>query len=155
MPKKIISILFLCTFISACTSNISPKSYSVGSVGQVNRTVSATVISVREVDISGTSALGGTSGAVAGGIAGSSMGSSGRDNALGAVAGAVVAGLAGAALEEGLTRQKGIEYIVETDNGNLMTIVQGNNMLFKEGQKVFVLYGSPSRIIADTRTKPQ
>lgn len=152
--KTVIEIFFFCLILSGCASNISPKSYSVGSVGQVNRTVAATVISVREVEISGTSSLGGTSGAIAGGIAGSSIGDSGRENAIGAVAGAVAAGLAGAVIEEGLTKQKGVEYVVETDNGNLMTIVQGNTTMFREGQKIFVLYGSPSRIIADPRAKP-
>jgi hypothetical protein len=49
--------------------------------------------------------------------------------------------------------QKGMEYVVETENGNLMTIVQGITELFKEGQKVLVLYGTPSRIIADPRAK--
>lgn len=152
--KPVIKIFFFCLILSGCASNISPKSYSVGSVGQVNRTVAATVISVREVEISGTSSLGGTSGAIAGGIAGSSIGDGGRENAIGAVAGAVAAGLAGAVIEESLTKQKGVEYVVETDNGNLMTIVQGNTVMFREGQKIFVLYGSPSRIIADPRAKP-
>jgi len=146
-------ILLLAVFLSSCASNISPKTYSVGSVGQVNRTISATVISVRDVDISGTSRLGGGVGAAAGGIAGSNMGSSGNDALLGALAGAVVGGLAGAAIEENGTQQKGLEYVVETENGNLMTIVQGSNTIFREGQKVLVLYGSPSRIIADPRVK--
>ena len=47
-----------------CAQNISPNSYSVGSVGMVNRTIAGTVISARGVDISGTSALGGTAGAL-------------------------------------------------------------------------------------------
>lgn len=153
--KRASSFLFLLLtlLLSSCASNISPKTYSVGSVGQVNRTISATVISVREVDISGTRGLGGGVGAAAGGIAGSNMGSSGRDNMIGAIAGAVVGGLAGAAIEEKATQQKGLEYVVETENGNLMTIVQGANVIFNEGQKVLVLYGSPSRIIADPRVK--
>lgn len=139
--------------LGGCASNISPKTYSVGSVGQVNRTVSATVISVREVDVAGTTGLGGGAGSAAGAVAGSNMGSSGRDNLLGAIGGAVAGGLAGAAIEGNATKQKGMEYVVETENGNLMTIVQGIDSVFAEGQKVLVLYGSPSRLIADPRTK--
>ena len=46
---KILAVLgALLTVLSGCASNISPQTYSVGSVGQVNRTVSATVVSARE-----------------------------------------------------------------------------------------------------------
>jgi len=140
--------------IAGCASNISPRTYSVGSVGQVNRTVSATVISAREVDVAGTTGVGGGAGTAAGAVVGSSAGgNNSRGNIVGAIGGAVVGGLAGAAIEANATKQKGMEYVVETENGNLMTIVQGTDTVFTEGQKVLVLYGSPSRLIADPRAK--
>jgi outer membrane lipoprotein SlyB len=73
---------------------------------------------------------------------------------VGAIGGAVIGGLAGAAIESSATQQKGLEYVVETENGNLMTIVQGTNPAFMEGQRVLVLYGTPSRLIADPRRGP-
>ena len=137
-----------------CASNISPRTYSVGSVGQVNRTVSATVISVREVDVAGTTGVGGSAGTAAGAVVGSAAGGDNtRGNIVGAIGGAVVGGLAGATIEANATKQKAMEYVVETENGNLMTIVQGTDTIFTEGQKVLVLYGSPSRLIADPRVK--
>ena len=137
-----------------CASNISPQTYSVGSVGQVNRTISATVISVREVNVAGTTGVGGTAGTAAGAVLGSSAGGSdSRSNIVGAIGGAVIGGLAGSAIEANATKQKALEYVVETENGNLMTIVQGKDTVFAEGQKVLVLYGSPSRLIADPRVK--
>lgn len=148
-----ISIFAVAFILTACASNISPNTYSVGNVGQVNRTIAATVISVREVDIAGTTGTGGAVGASAGAVAGSSIGSNARDNLLGAIGGAVAGGIAGSAVEGGATKQKGLEYVVETENGNLMTIVQGVEPKFAEGQKVLVLYGSPSRLIPDPRAK--
>lgn len=137
-----------------CATNISPKTYSVGSVGQINRTVSATIISAREVDVAGTTGLGGGTGSALGAVAGSGAGgNSSRGNIAGAIGGAVIGGLAGAAIEANATKQKGMEYVVETENGNLMTIVQGTDPVFAAGQKVLVLYGSPSRLIADPRVK--
>jgi len=137
-----------------CASNISPQTYSVGSVGQVNRTVSATVISVREVDVAGTTGVGGVAGTTTGAVLGSSVGGNdARSNIVGAIGGAVIGGIAGGAIEGNATKQKGVEYVVETENGNLMTIVQGTETMFAEGQKVLVLYGSPSRLIADPRAK--
>lgn len=139
-------------FLGGCASTISPQTYSVGSVGQVNRTVSATVISAREVNVAGTTGVGGSAGTAAGAVIGSGAGgSNNRGNAVGAIAGAVAGGLAGAAIESNATKQKGMEYVVETENGNLMTIVQGTDPIFATAQKVLVLYGSPSRLIADPR----
>lgn len=103
------------------------------------------------VDISGTSALGGTAGAAVGATAGSALGGGVRSNIVGAVGGAVIGGIAGAAIESSATKQTGMEYVVETENGNLMTIVQGKDPLFTQGSKVLVLYGNPSRIITDPR----
>jgi len=137
--------------LTACAPNVSPNSYSVGAAGQVNRTVAATIISVRPISIAGTAALGGTTGAAAGAVAGSSIGGGARANVLGAIGGAIAGGLAGAAIENSATQQTGLEYVVQTENGNLMTLVQGSDPPFTIGQKVLVLYGSPSRIILDPR----
>jgi len=140
--------------LGGCAANISPQTYSVGSVGQVNRTVAATVISVREVDVAGTTGVGGATGTAAGAVVGSGAGGNNtRGNIVGAIGGAVVGGLAGAAIEANATKQKGMEYVVETENGNLMTIVQGTDPVFTTGEKVLVLYGYPSRLIADPRAK--
>lgn len=150
---KFLTLGILLAVLAGCKSNISPNSYSVGSVGQVNRTVAATVISVREVDVAGTTGLGGGAGSALGAVGGSSIGSTGRDNLAGAIGGAVIGGLAGAAIEGNASKQKGMEYVVETENGNLMTIVQGSDTVFITGQKVLVLYGSPSRLIEDPRAR--
>ncbi|HAN54964.1 MAG TPA: hypothetical protein DCQ77_01635 [Betaproteobacteria bacterium] len=56
------------------------------------------------------------------------------------------------AIEGNATKQKGMEYVVETENGNLMTIVLGIDPIFVARQKVLVIYGSSSRMIADPRS---
>ena len=103
--------------------------------------------------MSGTGGVGGVAGAAAGAVAGSAVGgNNNRGNIIGAIGGAIVGGLAGAALEANATRQKGMEYVVETENGNLMTIAQGVGGPFLVGANILVLYGSPARIIADPRS---
>lgn len=144
-------ICFVLAALAGCASNISPASYSVGSVGQVNRTIAAQVISARPVQINGTTGAGGTAGAALGATAGSSVGGSGRANLAGGIVGAVAGAVAGAAIEQGATQLSGIEYVVQTENNNLMTIVQGIDPAFQVNSKVLVLYGSPARIIADPR----
>lgn len=145
-------LLSLALVVAAgCTPNVSPSSYGIGSVGQVNRTVAGTVVSTREIRIDGTTGGGTFAGGAAGAIGGSALGGSGRANAVGAVGGAVVGAIAGAAIERGASSQNGVEYVVETENGNLLTVVQGTTPSFATGQKVLVLYGSPSRVISDPR----
>jgi outer membrane lipoprotein SlyB len=145
------SIAFCLAGLTACATNVSPTAYSVGSVGQVNRTVAARVISVRPVEISGTTAAGGTVGAALGAIGGSGAGHSDRSNLAGSIAGAAAGAIVGAALENSATRQSGFEYVVQTENDNLMTIVQGANPTFAVNDNVLVLYGSPARLIPDPR----
>jgi len=154
MMKALPILCFALLGLAGCAQNLSPQTYSVGSVGQVNRTVSATVISAREVDVAGTTGIGGSAGTATGAVVGSAAGGNNtRGNIVGAIGGAIVGGLAGAAVEANATKQKGMEYVVETGNGNLMTIVQGTDPIFVAGQKVLVLYGSPARLIADPRAK--
>lgn len=147
----IILVLFL---VSGCAPNISPDSYAVGSVGQVNRVVRGVVISARSVDISGTRGVGATTGFAAGAAGGAALGGDPAGMALGAIGGAVAGGVAGAMTEEALTSQTGMEYIVETERGALMTVVQGNDNPLSVGQKVLVVYGTRSRVIADPKATP-
>jgi outer membrane lipoprotein SlyB len=151
MAKRALFVAGIIFFLAGCASNISPNNYSVSSVGQVNRTIAAVVISARNVDIAGTTGVGATAGVSAGATAGSAIGGGARANILGAIAGAVVGGIAGAAVEGRATEQIGVEYVVQTSNGNLMTLVQGPEPRFAEKQNVLVLYGAPARLIADPR----
>jgi outer membrane lipoprotein SlyB len=151
MIRCLLSTLLATILLFGCAKNMSSQSYSVGSVRQINRTISGNITSVREVDITGTTGTGGGAGSVLGAIGGSSIGGTSRDNLAGAIGGAVIGGLIGSALEKNTTKQQGLEYMVETENGNLMTIVQGLIPLFGVRQKVLVLYGSPSRVIIDPR----
>lgn len=146
-----VMILVALTLLMGCTPNVSPNSYSVGSVGEVNRTVAGTVISARSVKIDGTSGLGAASGAAVGATAGSALGGGVRSNIVGAVGGAVIGGVAGALAENAMTKQVGMEYVIQTENGNLMTLVQGETPAYAVGAKVLILYGSPSRIVPDPR----
>ena len=97
----------------------------------------------------GATGVGAATGVAAGAVAGSSIGGGAKANLAGAIGGAVVGGLIGATIENNATQQSGLEYIVETSNGSLIALVQGLNPAFAEGDRVLVMYGAPSRVIAD------
>ena len=94
---------------------------------------------VREVQIEGTKS---GAGAIAGGIMGFALGStigSGSGRTVARAAGTVGGAAAGAAIEEGATRQMGLEITVQLDNGEVVSIVQGADETFDEGDLVKVL----------------
>lgn len=148
--RRLLVACALASGLSGCATDRGPASYSSGSVGQVNRTVSGIIVSLRDVAVAGTTGLGSAGGASIGAVAGSSVGGGNRANLIGAIGGAIVGGIAGAAIENSQTKTTGFEYVVETTNGNLMTLVQAGPAL-PAGTKVLVLYGSPSRLILDPR----
>ena len=148
--RKIVLALFLPIImnISACTDNISANHYNTSATGQVTRAVRGTVVAVRPVIVSdGDGQFGKLAGAAAGGVAGSMIGGSDAVHVLGAIGGAVLGGIAGDATQEGLSRQQGLEYTIQLENGNLVTLVQGNDVVLHTGQKCLILYGNQSRVV--------
>lgn len=129
----------------------SPDVYSPYSVSQAAYTELGVVAAARPVEVSnpGGTGVGAAIGAIAGGVAGAQLGPSSyyhrghrhrytsAGSALGALGGALLGGLIGAAIEQDVTRQTAIEYVVRLDDGQLITIVQGSQPI-PLGQRVFV-----------------
>ncbi len=134
--------------MAACTSDISSSHYSTGSVGSVAQTMGGTVVSVRQISVSSEDNNAGTLiGGALGGIGGSTIGGGSTAHALGAVGGAVLGGIAGNAAQRGLSSQQGYEYVIRLDNGNMITVTQGNDILLNPGQRCYVSLGSPARVM--------
>ena len=151
---KLALVFVMSVLMTGCATNISQDSYSVDSVGDVSRTVSGVIVSARYINVQGTSQIGGLAGSLAGSVAGSSIGGGTRANILGAIGGAIIGAMAGSAIEKGVTAQKGVEYVVQTNSGQNLTLVQGDNIVFNPGDRVLVLYGQRARIVADTSYQP-
>lgn len=140
-PIKIILLFCLAALISGCASSMSGSAYSRDQARQVQNVRMATVESVRPVMIEGTKTpIGSGAGTIIGGIAGSGVGK-GRGSSIASVLGAVAGGVAGAAVEEGVTRQKGLEITVRFDNGNMIAVTQAADETFRPGDRVRVLSG--------------
>ena len=134
--------------VAACTSNIGANQYDSSGVGEVSRAVKGTVVSVRQVRVTSNDNNAGTLiGAAAGGVAGSLIGGGDAAHILGAIGGATLGGIAGDAAQSGLSAQTGYEYVIELDNGSMVTVTQGNDVLLTPGQRCIVLYGNRARVI--------
>ncbi len=124
-----------------CASGTGGKDYSRTQTRAVQEVQMGMVESVREVNIEGTKTpIGAGAGAVVGGVAGSTVGG-GKGSVVGAAVGAVLGGLGGAAVEEGVTRNKGVEITVKLDSGRLIAITQSADETFQVGDRVRVLSG--------------
>ena len=133
--------------LTGCAAPLSSTRYSASQVGSVNRAVEGTIVSVRAVTVDRSTGIGGAAGAGIGAAGGASLGSNAAGSVAGAIAGAVVGGIAGAALEHSAAKTPAYEYVVRTNNGALITLVQGEPAL-ASGARVIVIYGSPARMIA-------
>lgn len=137
----ILGLLGSSLLLAGCPASTSGAAYTREQARQPQEVQFATVESVREVTIEGTKTpIGPAAGAVVGGVAGSTVGG-GRGSAVGAVLGAVAGGLAGGAIEEGVTKSKGLEITVKLDNGKYLAITQKADEIFRPGERVRLLSG--------------
>lgn len=153
MTLRLIAASACLLSLASCAPDMSADRYRASQVGSVNRAVRGEIISIRIVTIDRSTGVGGAAGAGLGATAGASLGSNTGGSAAGAIAGAVIGGIAGAALERDGSKASAYEYVIRTDNGALITLVQTDGQ-YGAGARVIVLYGSPARIIADADNQP-
>lgn len=135
------TLLFAAVVLGGCASGMSGAAYSRDQARQVEEVRMATVESVRQVQIEGTkTSIGTAAGAVVGGIAGSNVGA-GKGSSVGVVLGSVAGGVVGSAVEEGVTRQAGLEITVKFDDGRMIAVTQAADEKFQPGERVRVLTG--------------
>jgi outer membrane lipoprotein SlyB len=140
--------------LGACSSTTSPNSYESRSVGQVSRVERGTIESYRWVEIRNSkSGIGTVAGAGIGAAAGSTVGSGrgrGAENVIGAIGGALLGGLIGNSIEKSASKKSGFEYIIRTESGALVSLVQTDTNPLPEGAPVIITYsGSGSRVSFD------
>ena len=139
----------LALVVGACAPDLSPNSYEAHSVGEVRRVEKGVIESYRWVEIKGRSGVGTLAGAGVGAAAGSTIGD-GAGSVIGAIGGALLGGAIGSSIEGSASKQGGFEYVIRTDSGSLVTMVQADREPLPEGAPVMILFnGSRSRIVFD------
>lgn len=107
--------------------------YSYKDVGRASEVAFGTVLSSRQVDITGqNTGAGAVVGGTAGGLAMSNVGS-GTGNVAAILGGALVGAVAGAVIEQAAADRVGIEYVLILANGKTITVVQEQD----EGDEIF------------------
>ena len=126
----VLTSLATVTLLSGCPASMSASSYTRDQARSAQDVQYGTVQSVRSVQIEGTKSGAGTlaGGAIGGGIAGA---------------------VAGSAIEEGVTRQRGLEITVLLDNGRTVAVTQAADESFASGDRVRLLrdYRGTARVV--------
>ncbi len=122
---------------SGCASHKSPDTFNRSEVGRQQTVEAGTVTAVRPVTIQQQgSNVATATGAVLGGLAGSTVGG-GRGQTAATVGGAVAGGAAGQAV--GGSTRPGVELTVQLDSGRTIAVVQeGDPNAFRVGDRVNV-----------------
>jgi outer membrane lipoprotein SlyB len=159
MPAKLTkyaALLPLALMATACAQDLSTGRYAPHAVGQVRQVELGVIDSYRWVEIRGDeSGIGTVAGAGIGGAAGSTIGD-GATGVIGAIGGALVGGLIGNSVDKSASRQSGFEYVIRTQSGSLVTIVQADKQPLPEGAPVQLIFGRDrTRVILDTRALQQ
>jgi len=128
--------------LSACAPSTSGNVYQRDQVQRSMSVYYGTLLRVTEVVIEGQP---GPAGTVAGGAVGGALGSAvgrGSGRTIAIAAGAVAGAMAGSAIEKNATSAAGLELEVELDNGEILIVVQGNDALYRVGDRVRVIKDS-------------
>lgn len=142
----LIALAVAAAYMTGCAQSKSGKVYTRDEARKVQTIEMGTVDSVKEVLIEGTKTPVGTAaGGVAGGVLGNQIGGGGG-KAVATVFGVLIGAAAGSAAEEGITRKKGLEIVVNKDNGQTIVVVQEADVMFAQGDRVRIVRSNTGNI---------
>ena len=151
MPKRfVLPFLSILIFLQTSCSLHSGSTYDRGEMGQPQSFSKGIIISERNVTVKGTeSGVGAVSGAVMGGLGGSTVSDHGAISAIGAIGGAIVGGMVGAKAEELIMRGDASEFVIQPDVGESFTLIQVNDEELKAGDRVLIINSDKIRVTKD------
>mgnify|MGYP001821683814 FL=1 len=133
--------IILGTASGCATRSLSGDVYNRSDAQKAWRAHWGEVVGVRSVTIEGEPSALGTSG---GGLVGYSLGrvvGSGSGSRVAGAVGGVAGAVAGQQVEKAATTEGGIELTVDMDRGDVLVIVQSDDVDFAAGERVRVLLG--------------
>lgn len=136
--KKIFCVMLMALALVGCGIGDTNTTYDRADIGRAGVVSMGQIIAMNQIQTAGTNSVGTLSGGVAGAAAGSMIGGNTAVNIIGGVGGAVLGGILGAKTEEALTKDTAIEFIVRKENGQIISIVQSNELGLRVGDKVLL-----------------
>jgi outer membrane lipoprotein SlyB len=149
------SLAVATVLLSGCSSNLGGGDYATKGVGEISQTLKGTIVSARPVTLNSSDKSQFGAGAAIGGLSGGLLGSTiggGKGRLVTGVLGGLAGAGAGHLLQGKITEQEGMEYQVQLDRGDTISLAQGAEPKMAVGQRVLVIQSNRdrSRIVPDT-----
>ena len=127
--------------LTSCTNmSYQPNIVSKSDVQKQQYVVLGTITDITYVTIEGDREVGAAAGAFIGGAAGKNVTDSETESDIAAIIGGLVGSAVGAEVGSNLTSKDGVELLIETNSGKLVSIIQEiSNLDFKVDQKVRII----------------
>ena len=127
--------------LTSCTNmSYQPNIVSKSDVQKQQYVVLGTITDITYVTIEGDREVGAAAGAFIGGAAGKNVTDSETESDIAAIIGGLVGSAVGSEVGSNLTSKDGVELLIETNSGKLISIIQEvSNLNFKVDQKVRII----------------
>lgn len=128
-------------FVLSCTNmSYQPDVVSKSDLQKQQYVVLGSIIDITKVTIEGEREVGAAAGALIGGAAGQSVTDSEPESDIAAIIGGLVGSAVGAEVSSNLTKKDGVELLIKTETGRLVSIIQEvSKYNFKINQKVQII----------------
>lgn len=124
MIKKIIPISLIFLTVSCVNNSYTPDVVSRADAQKQQYVVLGKIIDITQVTIEGDREAGAVAGALIGGAAGKNITDSETESDVASLVGGLVGSAIGSKMGSNLTKKDGVELLIETDAGRLISIIQ-------------------------------
>lgn len=115
-------LVALCGLVlSACTKDLPPGEYDTNEIGKIKKVIPGTIISKRAVNLHRQTT--------------EEANSTAKDSSN--------------FVDNGYNQTHGVEYVIKLNSGGIISVVQNEDLKLKNKQKILVIYGRNTRVVAD------
>tara|TARA_B100001094_G_C17880698_1_gene646752 strand:+ start:90 stop:548 length:459 start_codon:yes stop_codon:yes gene_type:complete len=149
MNKNLLVLFFLLVTVGCVNTKLTPDVVSRSDAQKQQYVVLGTIIDITKVVIEGDREAGALAGALIGGVAGKNVTDSETESDIASLVGGLVGSAIGSEVGSNLTKKDGIELLIETDAGKLISIIQevGSYNYFTNQKIRIIKRNGKSRVI--------
>ena len=149
MNKNLVACFLLFSIVSCVNYSYTPDVVSRSDAQKQQYVVLGTIKDITAVTIEGDREAGAAAGALIGGVAGKNVTESETESDVASLVGGLIGSAVGSKVGSNLTKKDGIELLIETDTGKLISIIQEiSSYNYSKNQRVRIIKrNGKSRVI--------
>ncbi|KTD34249.1 hypothetical protein Lmor_1646 [Legionella moravica] len=119
---KSILVVLLALVLASCNKDLPPGEYDANEIGKIKKVIPGVIISKRPVNLHRQNTDSSTPS---------------KNNAEGGF------------IDGAYNQTRGVEYVIKLNSGSIISVVQSEDLKLKNKQKILVIYGRHTRVVAD------